>query len=178
MEITMTENAFERDAIMNIQRYLRHLSFHSESIGDVPLDGIWDRATRDALIEFQKENGLSPTGTVDRATWDILKSEYDASVAQNSPPERIDLFPRSPAGYEIGEGDNGILVDAVQYLLGELERIYSFPELERNGTFDKSTALAVRRFQERNNISPTGRVGRETWDALVIQHNLLDKYNE
>lgn len=174
----MTDNALERDAIMNIQRYLRQLSFHSESIGDVPLDGIWDRATRDALIEFQKKNGLQPTGTVDRETWDILKSEYDASVAKNSPPERIDLFPRSPSGYEIGEGDNGILVDTVQYILGELERIYSFPEIDRNGTFEKSTALAVRHFQESNNIPATGRVGRETWDALAIQHNLLDKHNE
>ena len=98
----MTANNFERDAIMNIQRYLRHLSFHEQDIGDVPLDGIWDRATQDALIEFQKSKGLEPTGSVDRATWDILKAAYDESVALNSPPAMLDLFPRLPLGYSLG----------------------------------------------------------------------------
>ena len=77
----MAENNFERDAITNIQRYLRQLSFHDDGIGDLPIDGIWDRATQDALIEFQKKMGLQPTGTVDRATWDILKADYDRAVA-------------------------------------------------------------------------------------------------
>ena len=52
----MTPNDFERDAIENIQRYLRHLSFHDDRLGEqgsVPLDGIWDSATRNALIKFQ-----------------------------------------------------------------------------------------------------------------------------
>lgn len=174
----MADNAFERDAILNVQKYLRHLSFGSDNIGDLPLDGIWDRATRDALIAFQNEMRLSPTGTVDRETWDILKREYDASVAQNSPPARIDLFPRSPMGFELKEGDTGILVDTVQYILSELERLYSLPEINRNGVYDGATADAVKYFQERNGINPTARVGRETWDALAIQHNLLDRYNE
>ena len=174
----MTENDFERDAIMNVQKYLRHLSFHDEDIGDVPIDGIWDSATRDALIQFQKRQGLEPTGTVDRETWDILKAEYDRSVAENSPPARLDLFPRSPVGYSLGEGESGILVDVVQYILGELERLYSLPPVSRNGIYDGATANAVKYFQERNSITSTGRVDRETWDALAVQHNLLDKYNE
>ena len=174
----MTENIFERDAITDIQTYLRHLSFHSEQIGDLPIDGIWDRATRDALIAFQTENGLSPTGVADRETYELLKREYDRSVALNSPPASLDLFPRSPIGFELSEGDSGILVDTVQYILGELERLYSFPEIKRSGVYDYTTASSVKYFQERNNITPTGKVGRETWDALAIQHNLLDRYNE
>ena len=174
----MTDNAFERDAIMNIQRYLRHLSFHSDNFSDVPLDGIWDRATRQALTAFQSEQGLDPTGKVDRETFDILKREYDRSVALNSPPARLDLFPRSPEGFSLSEGDTGILVDAVQYILSELERLYSLPEIKKSGVYDPETAQAVKFFQERNRISPTGRVDRETWDALAVQHNLLGKYNE
>ena len=177
-KIYREENIFERDAITNIQTYLRRLSFHSENVGDVPIDGIWDSATRASLIAFQKENGLEPTGTVDRATYDILKREYDRSVALNSPPAQIDLFPRSPSGYSIGEGESGILAEIVQYILSELERLYTLPEIKRSGVYDSATADAVKHFQEKNGISPTGRVDRETWDALAIQHNLLDKYNE
>ena len=177
-EMMREENIFEGDAIRDIQTYLRHLSFHSDNIGDVPIDGIWDSATRDALIEFQKENGLEPTGTVDRATYDILKREYDRSIALNSPPARLDLFPRSPAGYVISDGETGILVETVQYILSELERLYTLPEIKRSGVYDSATANAVKYFQERNGIDPTGKVDRETWDALAVQHNLLDKYNE
>ena len=177
-KINTTENIFEEKAITDIQTFLRHLSFHSDNIGEVPLDGIWDSATRDALIAFQRENGLSPTGTADRETYDLLKREYDRSVALNSPPARLDLFPRSPLNFEIKEGDTGILVDTVQYILGELERLYGFGEIRSSGVYDAATASAIKLFQERNMIETNGRVGRETWDALAIQHNLLDKYNE
>lgn len=172
------ENIFERDAINNIQTYLRHISFHNEKIGDLPLDGIWDSATRNALIAFQRENGLSPTGKADRETYDLLKREYDRSIALNSPAARLDLFPRSPVGFELKEGDTGILVNTVQYILGELERLYTLPDTNMSGVYDATTSSAIKSFQERNRITPTGRVDRETWDALAIQHNLLDKYNE
>lgn len=177
-EMMREENIFERDATRDIQTYLRHLSFHSDTIGDLPIDGIWDSATRDALIAFQIEQGIEATGTVDRATYDILKREYERSVALNSPPARLDLFPRSPSGYALSEGETGILVEVVQYVLGELERLYSLPEVKRSGIYDSATADAVRYFQARNGIEPTGNVDRETWDALAVQHNLLDRYNE
>lgn len=179
----MTPNDFERDAIENIQRYLRHLSFHDVRLGEqgsVPLDGIWDSATRNALIKFQQSRGLPVTGTVDRATWDILKAEYDASVAQNSSPAALYLFPRYPQGFEIKKGDRGYLVVTVQHLLRELERLYFFPSapLELSGIFDENTAELVRDFQRRNQINPTGSVDRETWDAMAVQHNLLLEYEE
>ena len=179
----MTPNDFERDAIENVQRHLRHLSFHDDRLGEqgsVPLDGIWDSATRNVLIKFQQSRGLPVTGTVDRATWDILKAEYDASVAQNSPPAALYLFPRYPQGFEIKKGDKGYLVITVQHLLRELERLYHFPTLpqEPSGIYDENTAELVSDFQRRNQINPTGNVGRETWDAMAVQHNLLLEYEE
>lgn len=174
----MTNNDFERAAIENIQRYLRQLSFHEDNIGPVPIDGIWDSETIESLKAFQQSRSLPVTGTVDRATWDVLKAEYDKSVALNSPPAMIDLFPREPDGYEVSLGDEGILVYVIQYMLSELERLYSFENVTRSGVYDEDTANTVKYFQLRNNIDPTGRVGRETWDALAIQHNLLDRYDE
>ena len=40
----METNDFERDAILNTQTYLRHLTFHDSGLGakgSVPIDGIW-----------------------------------------------------------------------------------------------------------------------------------------
>ena len=179
----MTPNDFERDAIFNTQTYLRHLTFHDDRLGErgsVPLDGIWDSATRDALIRFQQTRGLPVTGTVDRTTWDLLKREYDSSVANNSPPAALALFPRYPAGFVIKQGDSGFLAFTVQHLLRELERLYFFPTapLEPSGNYDQNTANLVKEFQKRNGIPVTGEVDRETWDAMAIQHNLLLEYEE
>ena len=35
------------------------------------------------------------------------------------------------------------------------------------------TEKIIRDFQRINGIAETGRVGRETWDALAVQHNLF-----
>ena len=172
----MEENIFERDAITQIQRYLRQLSYHDGDINPVPIDGIWDSETQRALVAFQKKNGLAPTGTVDRATFDILKREYDRSVALNSPPAKVDLFPRQPQGYAVTVGASGALVDVIQYILDELEALYNFPAYTPSGEYDEQTALLVRDFQRRNGIAVSGNVDRETWDALAVQHNLYFAY--
>lgn len=169
----MAEKQNEREAIKNIQKYLRQLSYHNDSINPVPIDGIWESDTARAVAAFQEENGLRVTGTVDRETWDALKRAYDISVAQNSPTVPIFLFPRTPQSYSLGVGDTGFLNDTVQYILGELSSIYFFPNFEIGTVYDEKTADAVRDFQKRNFIPQSGRVDRETWDALATQYNIL-----
>lgn len=178
MEINMAENDFERDAIMNVQRYLRQLTFFDDDIGDLPIDGIWESRTRDSVMDFQRKIGLPVTGVVDRPTWDRLKAEYDASVAMNSPAVSLDLFPREPVGFELSPGDSGFLVTAVQYLLNELEGIYMLKIPPISGNYDSVTEEAVREIQKRNLIPVTGKVDRETWDAMASQHNILLRYSE
>ena len=173
-----TPNDFERDHIRNVQQYLRHLSFHDDRINDLPTDGIWEDDTRQALIAFQRGHNIPATGVVDRATWDLLKAEYDKSVALNSPPTPLSLFPREPQEFEITLGNTGFLVNAIQFLLSELERLYYFPDYTPSGVYDEATATLVRDFQARNKIPVTGTVGRETWDAMAIQHNLLLRADE
>lgn len=169
----MATNNTERDAIQATQRYLRHLSFHNEELGSPPIDSIWDEATRQALIAFQKQQGLPPTGTVDPVTWERLREEYLRSVAQNSPPAMLNVFPRIPSDSLIKLGDRGFPVNAVQYILSELERLYYFPNYTPSGEYDDTTAALIADFQRRNGIPATGNVDRETWDALAVQHNLL-----
>ena len=163
----------EREAISNIQKYLRQLSYHDERINPVPIDGVWESDTKRAVAQFQRQNNLPITGTVDRATWDRLKQEYDRSVAENSPPARLDIFPREPQDYALTLGDKSFLTNAVQYMLGELSRLYYLPNFTITGEYDDNTANAIAEFQKRNLIKQTGNVDRETWDALTIQHNIL-----
>ena len=66
----------QKQAITNLQRYLRRLSYEYLSTPRVPIDGIFGESTKNALSEFQRENGLDVTGVADKRTWDSLFSEY------------------------------------------------------------------------------------------------------
>ena len=73
----------EEQAIRNLQRYLRQLSYFDEDISPIVINGVWNDETRNALLEFQRKNGLSPTGTVDRETTLLLHSKYRAAKQKN-----------------------------------------------------------------------------------------------
>ena len=45
-----------------------------------------------------------------------------------------------------------------------------------NGLFNKATAIAVKRFQKSQGLSPDGVVGQKTWDALVNAANMESEY--
>lgn len=49
---------------------------------ELPLTGVLDAATRDALLRFQRINGLPPNGLIDRPTWDALADAYNKYLPQ------------------------------------------------------------------------------------------------
>ena len=165
----MPNKPFEREAITNLQRYLLQLSFFDNRIPPVPIDGIFDTATRDSLQAFQRVAGLPATGRGDRVTWDALYLAYLESLAAHGRPEPVYIFPRFPETYSVGLGDEGLLISAIRYLLRELTIDYGgeFEDIPLVGTYDTVTEGAVRQFQMLHGLPVTGRVDRETWNELV-----------
>lgn len=162
----------EREAILNIQRYLRQLSYHEKGIPAPALDGIWGKETADAVRAFQALEGLEANGVVDQATWETLYRAYLDSVNDNSAPVPLAQFPRISAGYALREGDESFLVRLVQYALGELETIYEgFDKVPQTGAYDEATKGAVADFQKKHALPVTGEVDRATWDALATTYN-------
>lgn len=157
-------------AIKNIQRYLRQLSFFDGDIPPVPVDGIYDSVTREALMAFQRKNGISPSGYADAETWRLLYEAYLLSVESNSPPLPLPIFPRMPDGYVMLIGANGFAVTAVQYILNEIAIINggaTEPPLEQTGVYDGATQDAVKSFQLQNGIDSTGSTDMQTWNTMV-----------
>ena len=162
----------ETEAIRNLQRYLRQLSYVDKRIPAPPIDGIYESATREAVRAFQEIEGLPATGVVDKKTWDLLYKRYRESLVRESAPVPIAQFPRLSAGYALREGDENFLVRLIQYALGELELIYKgFDSVPQTGVYDAATMAAVKSFQKRQGLPETGEVDRETWDALANTYN-------
>ena len=168
----MAREFTDQQAIRNLQKYLRQLSFFDQTFPEVPIDGIYASETREAVEIFQEKHGLAVTGEADRETWDAIFSVYRTSVDQHSKPVPIDLFYRTPTPGYIREGDGGFHVSAVQYMLNEILLFYgNTEEITIDGNYSEQTSDGVKQFQKYINLPQTGEVDRETWDRLAMFHN-------
>lgn len=165
-------------AVANLQRYLRQLAYHTEGIGQVPVDGIFDSATRDALSDYQRTAGLPVTGTADRVTWERLYADYLESLALFSPPTPISLFAQTPPGGYLDLGAVGIDVAVLQYMLGELTLLYAITPPQLTGQYDVATQNAVREMQGYLDLEQNGLVDILTWNAIADRFNALPAGSE
>jgi len=170
----MPEYETEAQAIQNLQTYLRQLSYHNESIKAPPIDGIFDTDTRQSLMDFQASKNLPQTGIADQALWELLYATYRTSLAQNSPPVRMEIFPLIPLNAEFRRGDEGFVITALQWMLRELEAKFGFLlPIQITGIFDAVTEEAVKSFQKQNALQPNGILDRLTWNEIADQYNVL-----
>ncbi len=168
----------EAQAITNLQRYLRQLSYHYPDITAPPIDGIFERDTEKSLREFQVMQGIPVTGRADRRTWDALYALYRASVAENEPPRTVAIFPFVAGEILLSPGDESFTINVLQFMLRELgESLIELEDVEVSGNFDETTARAVRLFRAQNGLAEGDTVDLITWNTLVDRFNRLGVEN-
>ena len=114
----MKEHPNYNEAVANLQRYLRQLSYWEKSIPQAPVDGVWDSQTEDALREYQRLRGLPVTGSADFETWERLYGDYRASLAAHSPPRQASTM----AAYSMSCSSAGFSFGKLQRTPGSMER--------------------------------------------------------
>lgn len=139
------------------------------SCGSFGADGDFGAGTYNAVIAFQKANGLEVNGIIGEATWvALLKTE------QTKPEQtELDKEPEKPVETTgsacivdlpiIRQGDNGFSVIAVQTLLGK----HNFNVNYIDGDFGPDTLAKVKAFQKAKELTADGIVGRDTWTTLL-----------
>lgn len=111
---------------------------------NLSLDGRFGTRTQNAVINFQKNNGLTQDGIVGRNTWQAL----------------LNL---NPSANVLRRGSRNSAVLFLQKLLLS----YLYPITSLDGIFGAETERAVRAFQTENNLTADGIVGRNTWQTLL-----------
>lgn len=71
------------EAVAELQRYLRALSYKHEELPHVGVDGIFGKETEEAVRAFQAFHSLRVTGVADEATFALLYEEYAAFTQEN-----------------------------------------------------------------------------------------------
>ena len=67
----------ESEVVRLLQEYLNYISQFFLQIPSVSPTGYFGQRTEEAVIAFQRLNGLEPTGTVGAATWNAITSIYN-----------------------------------------------------------------------------------------------------
>lgn len=171
----MQNNDIRNDQAMyirEIQTYLRRIAQDDSDIPLIVVDGIYGPETTEAVTAFQEKYGLNPTGTVNLETWNRIVAQYLKVIGENASPLPVSPFPS--ADYVLRPGDTGSLVGLVQVMLNSIA--YSFSNIQEvavSGNYDDETRDAVRVFQEKAQLPPTGEVDRTTWDFLARFYNIF-----
>ena len=156
--------------VYELQYMLRKIA---QITGEIPLvntDGIYGADTREAVRIFQSQNGLPPTGEVDKDTWDKIFEKYKESVYSVAQAEPIYPFPYP--SYTSREGERSDIITLIQLMLSSLSIIYDdFEDIEITGINDEKTVDALKRFQSYHGLPETGALDKRTWDAAARSFN-------
>ena len=171
------------EVVRELQAALQLLGFYT---GDV--DGLYSESTVIAVSRFQEAAQLSIDGIMGAETWNQLFPTSSTSPPADSPPSSVNANTPVPTAPILspapefvpesssGEGDreelnlailrSGMQGEAVKRLQERL-RILGLFSGEVDGIFGAQTLEAVKTFQERNNMTVDGIVGRKTWENLL-----------
>jgi len=138
-------------AIQSYQQRLADLGWYSGA-----LTGKYDKATVAAVRGFQSASGLKVDGAVGANTYSKLFAADAITKAEAQNQQKVDSHP------VIRPGVQGSYVREIQTLLNA--KGYS---LTVDGKFGAGTTAAVKAFQEANGLKADGKVGKDTWAALL-----------
>ncbi|MBO2517622.1 MAG: hypothetical protein CW338_10235 [Clostridiales bacterium] len=138
----------EGDTGADVIKAQERLQFYGYFTGTI--DGKFDYEMKEAVLAFQRRNGLTADGKIGPKTWKILNK--DTGVAATDVTfEKMEL------------GCSGPNVKKVQQALKD----YYYYTGEVTGEYDKDTRKAVINFQESAGLTADGIVGEKTWKYLV-----------
>lgn len=149
------EEGHNGNAVRILQKRLKELGYLSGSV-----DGDFGAATKEAVIAFQLNNGLTADGKAGTATMNKL---FEEDLVKESEVKNDDNSTISSTGYVVlEEGSEGDAVRKLQKALKDM----GYYSGSVDGSYGSGTASAVMAFQRMNDLTVDGKAGPATQRVL------------
>lgn len=163
------------DSVTVLQHYLSTISQFYQAVPPVALTSIYDEATQQAVVAFQKAFGLDPDGIVGDRTWQEIYRVYLGIITSEA---RITGGTVKYGGTPLRVGDSGEAVETLQLMLSYIADAASeFNAPPITGLFGPQTRAAVLRYQELLGLPQTGIVDEATWNSIASVYSDLSVGN-
>ena len=164
-------------SVVTVQVMLNRISQSYPAIPKIPaVDGIFGIRTENAVRKFQQIFNLTADGIVGRATWYAMVRLYVAVTRLSELRSQGQRFYANSWAHEpINQGDTGVKVEHLQYMLSVLAAyIPEIPNLTIDGIYGNATRNAVLAAQRRFGLPQTGEVDFDTWDEIYDQYSGIE----
>ena len=157
---------FSRGPVSTLQEMLRTISFVDRTIPFIRPTGRFDEATLEAVMRFQKQNGLPVTGAVDLRSWNAIMEAFLNSYSQLASPQALALF--SPGTDAIQPGQAAPILHPIQGMFRALaDALEGLTATPSTGVLDEATEANLRWLQRHAGLPETGSLDQPTWTILV-----------
>ena len=163
------------DEVRMIQYYLQVVAAYYDTVPPLTT-GVYDDATYQAVMAFQRTFGLTPDGIMGQQTWNELYKAYRGILDSTAVMEGgVVLYP----GTVLRIGSQGEYVQILQEYLAYISEFYpEIPAVQVTGVFGNQTQAAVIAFQNLFGLEAAGIVGPLTWDAIASLYSDLRVGND
>jgi len=156
------QNGSEGNDAMAVQLRLQELGYYRGMA-----DGVFGRASVNALKSFQTNNGLTADGKAGKTTYAVLFSIYAVpftvtTEAPSATPAPDPTPTPVSAWTTLREGDTGVEVMQLQENLNQL----GYSAGKADGSYGSQTVEAVKAFQKNNALTADGVAGSKTLKLL------------
>ena len=149
--------------IRHMQQRLNEVARLYTGINTQTVDGKYGGNMSAAVRRFQHQFGLSSDALLGKSTWNKIVEVY-GKMASGRPAPVVTPYP----GYVMSTGTTG---DFVRFAQSYLNAISGRPLLTVDGQYGQDTARRVGAFQASKGLKVVGKLGRDTWAALIPAFN-------
>ena len=169
MNFDLGRELLEREMVANpvssLQFMLRQLSGTYAFLPELAVDGVFGERTLEAVMLFQREEGLPVTGTVDQATWKAIRNCWLEQQGRTGYARPARIFPSE--GIQVLEGETKEYMIVPQTMFNILAKQFEgLSPCSADGCNGPASASDIRWLQKAAGLPCSGAMNTLTWDAL------------
>ena len=154
--------------IRSLQTMLRVLAENDDQYKVLIPDGIYGPDTMEAVRTFQRIGNLPITGITDQATWDAVVEAYQVALVEVVIPEPLQILLDPRQAFALGE--ENVIISLAQVILAAIsDTFHCLPAPAVTGVLDIPTKNCLEIFQQLNHLPITGKLDRHAWKHLALQ---------